>query len=169
MSSHTEATSTRAEIARLTTVFAEAVTARDYGVIGPYYDEKARLLPPGRPMVEGRNAIAAVQREMIEEGVIALDLAPVDVIESGDLVIEIGRTKVTIRPVFAPFITFTKSGKSIVVWRKQPDGSLRIIADTFNSDSELFTKIARNRRRIGRVLLGLLVVLVIAIALRLAS
>jgi Ketosteroid isomerase homolog len=93
-------------------------------------------------MVEGRAAIQAAQQKMIEGGVQALDLQAVDVIEAGDFVIEIGRTTVTIQPPGAKSLILllvgkrrlTKQGKSVVVWRRQKDGALKIVVDTFNSD-----------------------------------
>jgi len=70
---------------------------------------------------------------MIEGEVQALGLDVIDVIEAGDLAIEIGRTTLTIRPPGAdPAIDH---GKSVVVWRRQNDGALKIAVDTFNSDS----------------------------------
>jgi ketosteroid isomerase-like protein len=137
-----EAMDPRAEIERLTAKFAKAVTDKDFAAIGPFYEERARFLPPGGPMVEGPAAILASIRKMVEAGITALDLHAVDVIESGDFVIEIGRTTVTIQPpgVMALVLLLMgkrrliKQGKSIVVWRRQKDGSLKIMADTFNSN-----------------------------------
>ena len=91
------------------------------------------MLPPGAPMVEGRAAIQAAQQRMIEGGVQALDLEVIDLIEAGDFVIEIGRTTVTIQPPGAR--SMIDKGKSVVVWRRQNDGTLKIAVDTFNSDA----------------------------------
>jgi len=44
---------TRAEIEKLTAGFAKAVTNKDFAALGPFYEERARLLAPGMPMVEG--------------------------------------------------------------------------------------------------------------------
>jgi ketosteroid isomerase-like protein len=125
--------SIRAEIEKLTAQFAKAVTNKDFAALGPFYEERARLLPPGAPMVEGRAAIQAAQQKMIEGGVQALDLECVDVIEAGDFAIEIGRTTVTIR--LLGLFSITRTGKSVVVWRQQKDGTLKIVVDTFNSDT----------------------------------
>ncbi len=125
--------SIRAEIEKLTAQFVKAVTNKDFAALGPFYEERARLLPPGAPMVEGRAAIEAAQQKMIEGGVQALDLECVDVIEAGDFAIEIGRTTVTIQ--LLGLFSITRTGKSIVVWRRQKDGTLKIVVDTFNSDT----------------------------------
>jgi ketosteroid isomerase-like protein len=122
-----------AEIEELTAKFAKAVTNKDFAALGSFYEERARLLPPGAPMVEGRAAIQTAQQRMIEGGVQALDLAVIDVIEAGDFAIEIGRTTVTIQPAGAK--SMIDNGKSVVVWRRQQDGALKISVDTFNSDA----------------------------------
>jgi ketosteroid isomerase-like protein len=126
---------TQTEIKNYTAKFAKAVTNKDFAMIGTYYEEQARWLPPGGRIVEGRAAIQTAQQKMIESGVQTLDLEAIDIIESGDFVIEIGRITVTIRPVrIVPWWTIIVKGKSVVVWRRQKDGSLKIVADIFNSD-----------------------------------
>lgn len=126
---------TRVEIENLTARFATAVTNKDFATIGAFYEERARWLPLGGRIVEGRAAIRVAQQRMIESGVMALKLEVIDIIESGDFAIEIGRINVTIRPVrFFPWWTVIVKGKSVVVWRKQKDGTIKILADTFNSD-----------------------------------
>jgi ketosteroid isomerase-like protein len=133
---------TRAEIEKLTTKFAKAVTDKDFAALGTLYEERGRFLPPGGPMVEGPAAIQAAIQKIVERGVQALDLKAVDVVEASDFVIEIGRTTLTIQPpgVMSLILLLmgkrklTKYGKSIVVWRRQKDGTLKIWADTFNSD-----------------------------------
>jgi ketosteroid isomerase-like protein len=123
----------RAEIEKLTAKFAKAVSNKDFAALGSFYEERARLLPPGAPMVEGRAAIQTAQQRMIEGGVQALDLDVIDIIEAGDFAIEIGRITVTIQPPGAK--SMIDKGKSVVVWRRQKDGALKIAVDTFNSDA----------------------------------
>jgi ketosteroid isomerase-like protein len=84
-------------------------------------------------MVEGRAAIQAAQQGMIEGGVQALRLDVIDVIEAGDLAIEIGRYTLTIQPSGGESVI--DNGKSVVVWRRQKDGALKIAVDTFNTDA----------------------------------
>jgi ketosteroid isomerase-like protein len=134
--------SNRAEVERLTAKFAKAVTEREFAALGPIYEDGARFLPPGGPMVVGPKAIEASIKKMAERGIKTLQLQAVDVIEGSDFIIEIGHTTVTIQPPGLMSLVLllvgkrilTKHGKSIVVWRRQKDGSLKIVADTFNSD-----------------------------------
>jgi uncharacterized protein (TIGR02246 family) len=128
-----KAMDTRAEVEELTAKFSKAVTNKDVAALGSFYEERARFLAPGMPMVEGRAAIQAAQQNIIEEGVEALHLDVIDVIEAGDLTIEIGRYTLTIQPPGAESVMV--NGKSVVVWRRQKDGALKIAVDTFNSDA----------------------------------
>jgi ketosteroid isomerase-like protein len=126
---------TRKEIELLTQNFAEAVTARDLDTMVSYYEESARFLPPGAAMAEGRTAIRAAQQRMLDAGVQALELEALDIIDAGDFSIEIGRTTVTIQPPGSSS-AITNHGKSVVVWHRQADGTLKIVLDILNSDSE---------------------------------
>jgi uncharacterized protein (TIGR02246 family) len=123
----------REEIESLTRDFAQAATNKDLDAMVAFYEEGARFLPPGAPMAQGRTAIRDVQQRIIERGVQALELETVDVIEAGEFFIEIGRVTVTIRPPGASS-AMTDHGKSVVVWRRQADGTLKIVVDTFNSN-----------------------------------
>lgn len=123
----------RGEIERLTAKFSEAVTNRNLEELGAFYEEHARFLPPGMPMVEGREAIQAAMRRMVERGITSLKLEAIDIIEVGDFAIEIGQLTLTAR-IFGLF-SITRKGKSIVVWHRQKDGALKIAADTFNRNT----------------------------------
>jgi ketosteroid isomerase-like protein len=137
---------TREEIERLTAEFARAATDKNFAALGLFYEEGARFLPPGGPMAEGPTEIQAAQQKIIESGVKTLDLRAIDVIEAGDFVIEIGQITVTIQPagiksLFLLMIgkrRLTIHGKSIVVWHRQKDGTLKIVADTFNHNGSPF-------------------------------
>ncbi|MPZ41318.1 MAG: hypothetical protein GEU95_25380 [Rhizobiales bacterium] len=59
---------TRAEIEKLTAKFAKAITDKDFVALGPFYEERARFLPPGTPMVEGPAAILASIQKMVDNG-----------------------------------------------------------------------------------------------------
>jgi ketosteroid isomerase-like protein len=138
--------SSRAEIERLTAKFAKAVTEKDIAALGSFYEEGARFLPPGAPTAKGPVAIQAAQQKIMEAGVQTLTLQAEDIIEAGDFIIEIGRVTATIKPrgmmsliaLLKGRTKFTIHGKSVVVWRRQMDGSLKIAVDTFNSDARGF-------------------------------
>jgi ketosteroid isomerase-like protein len=98
-----------------------------------FYADDAIFLPPGAPIAVGRAAIQAAQQRMLESGVQALELEAMKVIETGEFAVEVGRVIVTIQPPGAS-ASMTEMGKSVVVWRREGNGTLKILVDTFNSD-----------------------------------
>jgi uncharacterized protein (TIGR02246 family) len=60
------------------------------------FTEDARLLPPGEPMVEGREAIGAYWQGAMDAGLHGLDLGLIDVEIVGDTMIETGTWTITV-------------------------------------------------------------------------
>ncbi len=56
-----------------------------------------------------------------------------DVFESGALVVEIGWSTLVMQPAGAEAVRDVS--KYVVVHRRQPDGTLRLLVDAFNSDT----------------------------------
>ena len=113
----------------LLAAFSKAVANKDAVGIGNFYSERAKLLPPGAPLVEGRAGIQAFVEQLFAAGLSGLDLETIDVLEGGDLVVDVGRYTMSFTP------EGSDHGKYIAVYRRQADGGLTIVADTFNSDS----------------------------------
>jgi len=122
----------RDEVAAFNAAFSKAVSNQDVAEVVSLYADDARVLAPNAPMAEGRKAILEVFGAMIEEGVTSLDLESVDVLEDGALAVDVGRYVLGIQPPGADPIQ--DHGKYVVVLRRQSDGSLKIVADAFNSD-----------------------------------
>ncbi len=97
-------------------------------LVEAFYAEEAVVLPPNQPMVSGRASIMELFQGLFGAGLrdAALEIVRVD--ESGDLAAELGKYTLTIG-------TAQDKGKYLVVWRRQPDGAWRAIADMFSSDS----------------------------------
>lgn len=96
------------------------------------FTEDARLLPPGEPMVEGRNAIGEYWQAAFDAGVKDLELGPIAVEMHGDTMIETGTWSVKVPN--ADGGEDTASGKALVVWKKGEDGVWRMSQDMWNSD-----------------------------------
>lgn len=97
------------------------------------FTEDARLLPPGEPMVEGREAIASYWQAGFEAGVHGLDLESIAVdLLAPDTMIETGTWKVTVPDGDGG--EMEASGQSLVVWKKQDDGVWRMAQDMWSSD-----------------------------------
>lgn len=123
----------RSQIETRDSEFSKAVGNKDAAAVSEFYEEGARFLPPGAPIVEGRAAIRLTIQGMLDAGVEGLSLEVVDVIDDGNISVDIGRFTLTVQPAGADSVI--DNGKYVVVWRQQQDGSLKIAADIFNSDS----------------------------------
>jgi uncharacterized protein (TIGR02246 family) len=123
----------RDEVAEFNAAFGKAMANQDVAAMASAYAEDARMLPPNAPMAEGRNAIRQVLQAFVDTGAKSLDLQSIDVLEDGALVVDIGRYVLGIQPPGADPIQ--DEGKYLVAFRRQSDGSLKMVADAFNSDA----------------------------------
>jgi ketosteroid isomerase-like protein len=115
----------RAVVRALNEQFLRNLRAGDVdALVDSFYAEDARVLPPNKPMVEGRAAIRELWRGALGR-VGDMTLETVDVQTSGDLAYEVGR-----------FTMGGATGKYLVVLRRQTDGSWKAAADMFSRDSE---------------------------------
>jgi ketosteroid isomerase-like protein len=124
--------SVRDEIEKLNGEFTKAVANQDAKALAAFYTDDTRLLPPGAPMVEGRNATRDWFQTMIDAGVKALDLNSIAVESGGEMVVDVGTYRLTVQPPGAE--AAVDEGKYIVVFKRQGGGDLKIAYDTFNSD-----------------------------------
>jgi uncharacterized protein (TIGR02246 family) len=97
-----------------------------------FYAEDAHFLPPNLPAFVGRPAIQKALEGLIAAGVNQLILRTDKIEVSGDVTYAIGRYQSTIKPAAGAEIH--DEGKYLVVYRRQPDGQWRAVADMFNSD-----------------------------------
>jgi uncharacterized protein (TIGR02246 family) len=97
------------------------------------FTEDARLLPPGAPIVEGREAVGQFWQGAMEAGYRDLQLGLTDVAMVGDdTMIETGTWAVTVPTEDGG--TAQASGKALVVWTKEADGVWRMSQDMWNTD-----------------------------------
>ncbi|HEU5323764.1 MAG TPA: DUF4440 domain-containing protein, partial [Methylomirabilota bacterium] len=126
-------TGEHAALRRLDVEFVRLVNAGDAsGAAGAFYAEDAVLMPPNRPVVEGRAKIRTYLQSLIDGGLQHLTLEPVDTEVSGELAYTRARYALALAPPDAP--TVHDVGKSLVVYRRQAEGGWRAVADIFNSD-----------------------------------
>ncbi len=93
------------------------------------YTADARILPPGGPMISGREAIKAFWGSAIESlKATSAVLTSVDVMQAGDDVVEIGKAVLTIAPEGTPV---EMEAKYVVYWR-QEDGRWKWHVDIWN-------------------------------------
>lgn len=106
----------------------EVIVNGDLDALDRVYTVNARLLPPGAPMIEGREQIKAFWSNAITGmGVMSVSLTTVEAQEAGDGVIEIGRAELTVAN--GQRVTV----KYIVHW-KQEDGAWKWNLDIWNQN-----------------------------------
>ena len=114
--------------------WSKAAEAKDLNKFVSFYAEDAAIFPQGMPIATGPAAIRETISKLMDMPGFALSFASakVEVARMGDLAYEAGTYQLTLndakgKPAIEP-------GKYVVVWKKQPDGNWKVVADIFNSD-----------------------------------
>jgi ketosteroid isomerase-like protein len=123
----------RAEIENCNAEFTKALAEKNVAALSAFYEEDGRFLVPGAPMAEGRRAIQVTLQGLLDAGAEALALDIVEVIDDNNISVDVGRYSLTVRVPGADSVV--DNGKYVAVWREQPNGSLQLAADIFNSDA----------------------------------
>lgn len=112
---------------------AEVFGRRNFDALDRIYTATARVLPPGAPMVSGREAIKKFWADLvIAANATSAVLSSEDVIEAGDGVLEIGRAMLTLEP--AGQSSAQMEVKYVVFWREE-DGDWRWHVDIWNTNA----------------------------------
>jgi ketosteroid isomerase-like protein len=112
---------------------AEVVGKRNFNALDNIYTADARILPPGAPMVSGRQAIKEFWSNLIQSAnARSAVLASVDVMPAGDGVVEIGRARLTVQPQGQAAAEMEL--KYVVYWR-QEHGRWKWHVDIWNQNS----------------------------------
>lgn len=116
-------------------LFAKYTMANDVDAQISLYTEDALSLPSYMPMLKGHKQIKEAAEAGLEMGVkfIEFSLNSEKVLDAGNYVIDIGTYTVTLEMQGMPEES-EDYGKYITIFRKMDDGSLKIYADTWNSD-----------------------------------
>jgi len=112
----------------------KATQARDVDGAVANYAEDGSWLPPNAPMVNGKAAIRAGWLKLISSPGFNIDwqIDKLEVGRAGDLAHTIYTYQLALEgPGGAPI---NDHGKDMAIWKKQSDGSWKMIADIFNSD-----------------------------------
>jgi ketosteroid isomerase-like protein len=111
----------------------EVFRKRNFAALDQIYTADARILPPGAPMVSGRPAIKEFWSNLIHAvNAKSAVLTSVEVIPSGDSVVEIGRAVLAIQPEGQN--SSELEVKYVVYWR-QEDGLWKWHIDIWNQNS----------------------------------
>ncbi|MCU1288284.1 MAG: hypothetical protein JWN60_513 [Acidobacteria bacterium] len=112
--------------------FMDAFKRADAAGLAALYTDDTRLLPPGFPMMSGREAVQSFWQSAMDTGIKAARLETVEVESEGNLASEIGRFVLTVQPHGGESTEMT--GKYLVVWKKQ-DGAWKLHIDIWNTDA----------------------------------
>jgi ketosteroid isomerase-like protein len=125
----TTANDLKLAMAKVNDVFnVEVIGNRNFSALDQIYTADARILPPGAAMIAGREAIRDFWRNLVEGGnVKSAALTSVDVMPSGDGVVEIGKATIVAEGG-------SMDVKYVVYWR-QENGQWKWHVDIWNTNA----------------------------------
>ena len=114
--------------------WSKAIGARDVDKAVSYYSDDAVVMPPNIPTLTGKEPIRTLWKSMLESPSFSggWTATKVEVARSGDLAYVSGNYEFKEQDDRGTPIV--DKGKYLEVWKKQPDGSWKCVADMFNSD-----------------------------------
>lgn len=118
--------------------FDSAVVKGDTAALAGFYADDAVLMMSDSPAARSHDAIAKTFAGMgAAMKVSTFKLQTQDVIVAGDYAIETGAYDMNAQPAAKGAKPAHAVGKYLVVWKKQPDGSYKIVRDIANSDQPM--------------------------------
>jgi ketosteroid isomerase-like protein len=115
----------------------KAFLSGDVDAMLGYYCDDIISMPDGHTMVMGKTNLKRMTEAIIMTGLKfeSLESTPVDVRSGGEYVYEVGTfSQAVIMPGANEPVEST--GKYVTIWKRQPDGELKIAVEIYNSDSE---------------------------------
>ena len=111
----------------------EVFGKRNFDALDNIYTAQARILPPGAPIISGREAIKEFWSSLVKSvNARSAVLTSIEVVPAGDGVVEIGRATLRIGPEGQA--TTEMEVKYVVYWR-QEDGQWKWHVDIWNQNS----------------------------------
>lgn len=122
----------RAALMRADVEFAKAAQARRLEGWMSYFADDATIFPPGQDLLTGKDKLREHYAKMWGDPDFNLEWKPVmaDIARSGDLGYTIG--KATIRYRDKDGKAAERPGKYLTVWKRQRDGTYKVVADVGN-------------------------------------
>lgn len=132
--SDADVASVRATIEAANQALTASMLKGDAAAATAHYAEDAIAMQPGMPAMRGRAAIQQGFQGMM--GAMTIKAATFtidDVMVGGDMAVETGHYTMTQQPTGGK--AMDDAGKYIAVWKRQSDGSWKIVRDVNNSDA----------------------------------
>jgi ketosteroid isomerase-like protein len=122
-------TTTDADLQRRLEEVGSVLTSGDAVRTGDLYTRDGKLLPPGSDIVTGREAVAGFWQEVLDSGIEAIEIEPLDVEIHRDTADRVGLASLKDEDGEA-----VDEVKFIEVWKRE-DGEWRIHRDIWNSNA----------------------------------
>ncbi len=118
------------------TAWQQSYATKDVDKIAMNYADDASLFMPDAPVITGIPAIKAALKPMVADKNLSLSFASdkVEVSRAGDLAYSQGAYTMTMTSPKTKKVV-TEKGKYVTVYRKQPDGAWKAVADIINADA----------------------------------
>jgi uncharacterized protein (TIGR02246 family) len=129
----TTVTDYRTEVLAIAQAWERCASARDARGIAALYTENATLLPPGQSAISGRQNIQQFWQGFFDAGASDARLKSVQISGSGDLAYEVGEYSAMMPQPSGG--TAPGTGKYLVVFERQQDGQLKMVADMFSPNA----------------------------------
>ena len=125
-----------AAIRDLDAQWSKTAGAHDLDGTVAYYSDDAAVMASNVPVANTKEAIRAIWAPMCApDASVSWQVNKVDVARSSDLAYSTGTYHDTVKDDQGK--PETDKGKFLEVWKKQPDGKWKVVADIFNSDLPL--------------------------------
>jgi len=112
----------------------KAYSAKDVEKSVAFFDEQGSMLPSNAPVLNGKDAItkSLASAFKIPDYTLTWHANKVGVAASGELGYTSGTYEFVAKEASGK--TISDKGKYLTVWKKQPDGSWKVLLDIYNSD-----------------------------------
>ncbi len=117
------------------TDFAAATAGKRLEGFGSFLAEDAATLRPDKPVISGRDAFLAAWTSLLTNHALSIKWKPLtaSISSAGDLGFTVGAYEITRTDEKGKQIVAT--GKYVTIWRKQHDGSWKVVFDTGVTDT----------------------------------
>lgn len=113
--------------------WSKTAAANDVDGTVSYYSDDASLLPPNAPIASDKQSIRSAWASLLgPDTALTWQASKVDVARSSDVAYVVGVYQMVTKDPQGK--SATDRGKFVEVWKKQPDGNWKTVADIFNSD-----------------------------------
>ena len=116
--------------------YAEQMVNGDMSSLWDYYTDDIISMPSYEPMIKGLEACKMSAEKMEKSGmkITAFSTTSTDVMQSGNLVVDIGTYKITMTMPQMGDKPWDDHGKYLNIWEMQADGSMKLKVETWNTD-----------------------------------